>query len=56
MFMKKQEDEALEVLRVLSQALTGAKLKHLSLSDNALGEKGVRAVSDVLRSQVCKAS
>lgn len=47
-----QEDEALEALRIISAALTSAKLKHLNLSDNALGEKGVRAAADVL-TRVC---
>ncbi|KAG2441186.1 hypothetical protein HYH02_010030 [Chlamydomonas schloesseri] len=44
------EDEALEVLRVLSGALAGApQLTALNLSDNALGEKGVRACEAVLK-------
>ncbi|EFJ41793.1 hypothetical protein VOLCADRAFT_107530 [Volvox carteri f. nagariensis] len=43
------EDEALDVLRVLSSALSSApRLTALNLSDNALGEKGVRACEAVL--------
>ncbi|GIL87980.1 hypothetical protein Vretimale_6356 [Volvox reticuliferus] len=43
------EDEALDVLRVLSLALSGApRLTALNLSDNALGEKGIRACEAVL--------
>jgi Ran GTPase-activating protein (RanGAP) involved in mRNA processing and transport len=40
-----QEDEALEALRVIAAALNTAQLKHLNLSDNALGEKGLRAAA-----------
>ena len=47
-----QEDEALEALRIMSAALSTAKLKHLNLSDNALGEKGVRAAADSFVGQV----
>lgn len=36
----------------MSGALAGAKLKHLNLSDNALGEKGVRAAADSFIGQV----
>eukprot|EP00198_Chlamydomonas_reinhardtii_P008040 XP_001697377.1 RAN GTPase activating protein, RANGAP1 [Chlamydomonas reinhardtii] len=47
------EDEALEVLRVLSGALAGApQLTALNLSDNALGEKGVRACEAVLKGKL----
>ncbi|GJM90752.1 hypothetical protein PR202_ga07061 [Eleusine coracana subsp. coracana] len=45
------EDEALDVMRIFSQALEGSVLRYLNISDNALGEKGVRAFSDLLRSQ-----
>ncbi|XP_072981949.1 uncharacterized protein [Typha latifolia] len=45
------EDEALEVMRIFSLALEGCVLKYLNLSDNALGEKGVRAFEALLRSQ-----
>lgn len=45
------EDEALDVLRTLSSALTAAKLRSLNLSDNALGEKGIRACAEALTSQ-----
>jgi len=37
------EDEALAALRIISDALSTARLRHLNLSDNALGEKGIRA-------------
>ena len=37
------EDEALAALRIISDALSTARLLHLNLSDNALGEKGIRA-------------
>ncbi len=47
-----QEDEALDVLRIVSKGLTKAKLKALNISDNALGEKGVRACADVITGQV----
>ncbi|RAL38459.1 hypothetical protein DM860_002437 [Cuscuta australis] len=45
------EAEALEVMRIFSEALEGCDLKSLNLSDNALGEKGVRAFSKLLESQ-----
>jgi len=49
------EDEALDTLRIVSAALaTAAHLKELNLSDNALGEKGVRACSEVFAKQVCR--
>jgi gamma-glutamylcysteine synthetase len=44
-----QEDEALEALRLVAAALATAKLRHLNLSDNALGEKGVRAAAAALQ-------
>ena len=47
-----QEDEALDVLRIISKGLAKAKLRGLNLSDNALGEKGVRACAEVLTAQV----
>ncbi|KAI8468546.1 MAG: hypothetical protein J3K34DRAFT_8402 [Monoraphidium minutum] len=40
------EDEALESLRIMSAALAATKLRRLNLSDNALGEKGVRAAAE----------
>ncbi|KAF6260413.1 hypothetical protein COO60DRAFT_1625705 [Scenedesmus sp. NREL 46B-D3] len=43
------EDEALEALRLVAAALATAKLRHLNLSDNALGEKGVRAAAAALQ-------
>ncbi|PKA52884.1 RAN GTPase-activating protein 1 [Apostasia shenzhenica] len=45
------EDEALEVMGIFSSALEGCVLKYLNLSDNALGEKGVRAFEALLKSQ-----
>lgn len=38
-----QEDEALEVLAIITSSLPAQTLTHLNLSDNALGEKGMRA-------------
>jgi Ran GTPase-activating protein 1 len=45
------EGEALMVMAILSSALEGSCLTSLNLSDNALGEKGVRAFSTLLKSQ-----
>ncbi|XP_066332127.1 RAN GTPase-activating protein 2-like [Miscanthus floridulus] len=45
------EDEALDVMRIFSKALEGSVLRYLNISDNALGEKGVRAFSELLKSQ-----
>lgn len=45
------EDEALEVMRLFSSALEGSVLRYLNLSDNALGEKGIRAFGSLLKSQ-----
>lgn len=45
------EAEALEVMNVFSAALEGSVLKSLDLSNNALGEKGVRAFGALLKSQ-----
>jgi Ran GTPase-activating protein 1 len=47
------EAEALDVMRIFSDALEGCVLKYLNLSDNALGEKGVRAFGTLLKSQSC---
>ena len=47
-----QEDEALDALRIVCEALSTTKLKRLNLSDNALGEKGVRACAESITSQV----
>eukprot|EP00878_Enallax_costatus_P020701 GHUV01021891.1.p1 GENE.GHUV01021891.1~~GHUV01021891.1.p1 ORF type:complete len:429 (+),score=176.02 GHUV01021891.1:75-1361(+) len=43
------EDEALQALRLVTAGLSTAKLRHLNLSDNALGEKGVRAAAAALQ-------
>ncbi|PON55277.1 WPP domain containing protein [Parasponia andersonii] len=45
------EEEALEVMNIFSAALEGCVLKFLDLSNNAMGEKGVRAFGTLLRSQ-----
>ncbi|CAI9297237.1 unnamed protein product [Lactuca saligna] len=45
------EEEALEVMSMFSSALDGSDLRYLCLSENALGEKGVRAFSELLSSQ-----
>ncbi|KAL7144673.1 hypothetical protein ABFS83_07G028600 [Erythranthe nasuta] len=45
------EAEALDVMNIFSEALEGSKLTCLNLSDNALGEKGVRAFGKLLKSQ-----
>ncbi|KAF0695478.1 Aste57867_13721 [Aphanomyces stellatus] len=42
------EDEALVVLTCICRSLVGHVLDEIDLSDNALGEKGVRACFDVL--------
>nr|CCG20253.1 Ran GTPase activating protein 2 [Solanum tuberosum subsp. andigenum] len=47
----RNEAEALDVMNIFSEALEGSKLKFLNLSDNALGEKGVRAFGKLLQSQ-----
>jgi Ran GTPase-activating protein (RanGAP) involved in mRNA processing and transport len=47
------EDEALDVLRIISRALASCPaLQSLNLSDNALGEKGVRACAELLQQTV----
>jgi len=45
------EDEALAALRIISAALSAARLRHLNLSDNALGEKGIRACAAAFQKQ-----
>lgn len=45
------EAEALEVMNIFSSALEGCTLRYLNLSNNAMGEKGVRAFGSLLRSQ-----
>lgn len=45
------EADALAVMTIFSDALQGSDLKSLNVSDNALGEKGVRAFSSLLKSQ-----
>ncbi|XP_027366165.1 RAN GTPase-activating protein 2 [Abrus precatorius] len=49
----RSEAEALDVMKIFSTALEGTVLKSLNLSDNALGEKGVRAFGALLKSQNC---
>ncbi|XP_028762186.1 RAN GTPase-activating protein 1-like isoform X1 [Neltuma alba] len=45
------EAEALEVMTIFSSVLEGCALKSLNLSNNAMGEKGVRAFGSLLSSQ-----
>ncbi|KAI4301258.1 hypothetical protein L6164_034552 [Bauhinia variegata] len=45
------EAEALEVMTIFSSVLEGCDLRYLNLSNNAMGEKGVRAFGSLLRSQ-----
>ncbi|KAL1825939.1 hypothetical protein ACET3Z_012717 [Daucus carota] len=45
------EDEAIKVMKMFSSVLDGCELRYLNLSDNALGEKGVRAFESLLKSQ-----
>ncbi|KAB2069093.1 hypothetical protein ERO13_A08G067050v2 [Gossypium hirsutum] len=45
------ESEALEVMNLFSSVLEGCQLRYLNLSNNALGEKGVRAFGALLKSQ-----
>ncbi|XWS76404.1 hypothetical protein CRYUN_Cryun01aG0173300 [Craigia yunnanensis] len=47
----RSESEALEVMNIFSLALEGCHLRYLNLSNNALGEKGVRAFGALLKSQ-----
>ncbi|GJS40690.1 Ran GTPase-activating protein 1 [Tanacetum coccineum] len=48
---RRPEPEAVQVLKMFSSALEGSDLSYLNLSNNALGEKGVRAFGDLLKSQ-----
>ncbi|XP_058770881.1 RAN GTPase-activating protein 1 [Vicia villosa] len=45
------EAEAIEVMNIFSSALEGSVLRYLNLSNNAMGEKGVRAFRSLLKSQ-----
>ncbi|CAN1176825.1 RAN GTPase-activating protein 1 [Linum perenne] len=45
------EAEALQVMNDFSSALEGCNLRYLDLSNNALGEKGVRAFAALIKSQ-----
>lgn len=47
----RSEGDALEVMNIFSAALEGCDLRYLDLSNNAMGEKGVRAFGSLLRSQ-----
>lgn len=47
----RSESEALEVMNIFSSALEGCNLRYLNLSNNALGEKGVRAFEKLLKTQ-----
>ncbi|KDP21460.1 hypothetical protein JCGZ_21931 [Jatropha curcas] len=45
------ESEALDVMNIFSTALEGCNLRYLNLSNNALGEKGLRAFGALLKTQ-----
>ncbi|KAL6548402.1 RAN GTPase-activating protein 2 [Orobanche gracilis] len=45
------EVDALDVMNIFSEALEGSNLRYLNISENALGEKGVRAFGKLLKSQ-----
>ncbi|GLT36325.1 hypothetical protein SLA2020_107110 [Shorea laevis] len=45
------EADALDVMNIFSSALEGCQLHYLNLSNNALGEKGVKAFGALLKSQ-----
>lgn len=51
MIAGRPEEEALEVLTSLCNSINGQQLVELNLSDNALGEKGVRACAGVVGNQ-----
>lgn len=46
------ETEALSALKIMCSALAKVKLRRLNLSDNALGEKGIRACAHAFANQV----
>ncbi|XP_076952182.1 RAN GTPase-activating protein 2-like [Bidens hawaiensis] len=48
---RRPEPEAVQVMKMFSTALEGSNLSYLNLSNNALGEKGVRALGGLLKSQ-----
>ncbi|KAI3787755.1 hypothetical protein L2E82_00146 [Cichorium intybus] len=48
---RRPEPEAVEVMKMFSSALEGANLNSLNLSNNLLGERGVKAFGDLLKSQ-----
>lgn len=45
------EEEALEVMLVLSESLRGRQLEEINVSDNAIGEKGVPSITPLLLGQ-----
>lgn len=45
------EDEALKSLAIISEGLAKCRLRALNLSDNALGEKGLRACAPSITTQ-----
>ena len=51
MIAGRPEDEALKVLSAICDALQGHEWTEIDLSDNALGEKGIRACMGVLQAQ-----
>ncbi|KAL4588173.1 hypothetical protein LXL04_001054 [Taraxacum kok-saghyz] len=48
---RRPEPEAVEVMKMFSSALEGSNLNTLNLSNNSLGERGIRAFGDLLKSQ-----
>lgn len=46
------EEEALAALNIICGSLASAQLQKLNLSDNALGEKGIRACASALTTKV----
>ena len=45
------EDEALKAMQIITEATLGAKITTVDVSDNAFGEKGVRACTKMLQQQ-----
>ncbi|KAK1426675.1 hypothetical protein QVD17_15352 [Tagetes erecta] len=48
---RRPEPEAVQVMKMFSSALEGSHLNCLNLSNNGLGEKGIRAFAGLLKSQ-----
>jgi Ran GTPase-activating protein 1 len=47
----RHELEALKVLEIVCEGLSGRQLRSIDLSDNALGEKGINACRAILEGQ-----